>query len=124
DLGVWTRLLVHRDCHVQFDYSLYSAPFALVGKRLWLRATDTTVSLYDEGRLVATHPRSRKRGGRSSVQDHLPPEAQAFFAHDRAWCLTQARRIGPACTELVERLLSDRILERLRSVQALLRLAQ
>jgi transposase len=124
DLGVWTRLLVHRDCHVQFDYSLYSAPFALVGKSLWVRTTDTTVSIYEEGRLAATHPRSRKRGARSSVQDHLPPEAQAFFAHDRAWCLTQARRIGPACTEVVERLLSDRILERLRSVQALLRLAQ
>ena len=124
DLGVWTRLLVHRDCHVQFDYSLYSAPFALMGKRLWVRSTDTTVSLYDDGRQVATHPRLRKRGARSSVQAHLPPEAQAFFAHDRTWCLTQAQRIGPACTELVERLLSDRILERLRSVQALLRLAQ
>jgi transposase len=124
DLGVWTRLLVHRDCHVQFEYSLYSAPFALVGKRLWLRATDTTVSLYEEGRLVATHPRLRKRGSRSSVHDHLPPEAQAFFAHDRAWCLAQARRIGPACAEVVERLLADRILERLRSVQALLRLGE
>jgi transposase len=122
DLGVWTRLLVHRDCHVQFDYALYSAPFTLVGKRLWVRATDTTVSLYDETRLVATHPRLRRRGARSSVPDHLPPEARAFFAHDRSWCLAQARRIGPACTELVERLLADRILERLRGVQALLRL--
>ncbi len=62
--------------------------------------------------------------GTLRVQDHLPPEAQAFFAHDRARCLIQARRIGPACTEVVERLLTDRILERLRSVQALLRLAQ
>jgi len=122
DLGMWMRLLVHRDCHLQFDYALYSAPFALVGKRLWVRTTDTTVSLYDEGRLVATHPRLRRRGARSSVRDHLPPEAQAFFAHDRAWCLAQARRVGPACAELVERLLADRILERLRSVQALLRL--
>ena len=33
DLGTWHRVVVHRDCHVQFDRRLYSVPFALVGKR-------------------------------------------------------------------------------------------
>jgi hypothetical protein len=51
------------------------------------------------------------------VRDHLPPEAQAFFAHDRAWCLQQAQRVGPAVPQLIEQLLSDRVLERLRAAQ-------
>jgi transposase len=124
DLGTWTQLNVHRDCHVQFDRVLYSVPFALVGKRLWLRATDTAVAIYQDYRLVATHARGRRPGERRTVPDHLPPEAQAFFAHDRDWCVQQARRVGPACTQLIEWLLADRVLERLRAAQGLLRLEQ
>jgi hypothetical protein len=56
------------------------------------------------------------------VRDHLPPEARAFLAHDRHWCLEQAARVGPACTELVALLLSDHILERLRAAQGVMRL--
>ncbi|MCC4114700.1 hypothetical protein LLG90_04975 [Aromatoleum toluclasticum] len=40
DLGSWHQVSVHRDCHVSFERALYSVPCALVGKRLWLRATD------------------------------------------------------------------------------------
>ena len=58
------------------------------------------------------------------MRDHLPPNAQAFFAHDRAWCASQAARIGPACLELIERLLADRIVERLRAAQNVLRLTK
>ena len=122
DLGAWYAVGVHRDCHVQHDRVLYSVPFALVGKRLWLRATDASVALYEDYRLVATHPRGRRAGERRTVREHLPPEAQAFFLRDRAWCAQQAGAVGPACSELVARLLGDRILERLRAAQGILQL--
>ena len=124
DLGTWHRVVVHRDCHVQFDRRLYSVPFALVGKPLWLRATDSFVAIYEDYRLVANHLRARKVGERLTVTAHLPPEAQAFFARDRRWCIARAAEIGPATAELVERLLADRIVERLRGAQGVLRLAE
>jgi transposase len=124
DLGTWHRVLVHRDCHVQFDRRLYSVPFALIGRRLWLRATDSFIAIYEDYRLVATHRRARKLGERLTVSAHLPPEAQAFFARDRRWCVARAAEIGPATAELIERLLSDRIVERLRAAQGVLRLAE
>ena len=123
DLGSWHRLILHRDCHVKFDYSYYSAPFTLVGQTLWLRATDVAVSIFQDYRLVATHLRCQRRGDRRTNPDHLPPEARAFFAHDRLWCLDQASYIGPSCTALIDQLLSDRIVERLRAAQNVLRLA-
>ena len=122
DLGVWSQVSVHRDCHVQFDRAYYSAPFSLVGKTLWLKASDGMVSLYHEFHQVAGHARADRRGVRRTVQDHLPPDARAFFAHDRSWCLAQAERIGPACIELIGSLLADRIQERLRAAQGILRL--
>jgi len=113
---------VHRDCHVQFERVLYSAPFTLVGKTLWLRATDAAVALFEDFRHVATHPRGQRPGQRVSVRAHLPPEAQAFFGRDRAWCATQAARVGPSCAALIEQLLSDHVLERLRAAQGVLSL--
>ncbi len=122
DLGTWHRVNVHRDCHVQFERVLYSAPFTLVGKTLWLRATDAAVALFEDYRHVATHPRGQHPGQRVSVREHLPPEAQAFFVRDRAWCAEQAARIGTSCTALIEHLLSDQVLERLRAAQGVLAL--
>ena len=122
DLGTWHKVSVHRDCHVAHDRVLYSVPFTLVGKTLWMRATDSTVFLYQDHQLVASHPRGLRPGQRVSVRDHLPPAAREFFAHDRAWCLQQAREVGAACAELIERLLADHILERLRAAQGVLRL--
>lgn len=124
DLGVWARVGVHRDCHVQFDKSLYSVPFPLIGRRLWLRATDTSVAIYAEHRLIAQHLRARAPATRRTVREHLPPEAQAFFLRDRHWCVAQAGQIGPACAELIDRLLTDRIVERLRAAQGVLRLVE
>ncbi|MDD5298851.1 MAG: IS21 family transposase [Rhodocyclaceae bacterium] len=124
DLGVWSQATVHRDCHIQFDRSYYSVPYTLVGQRLWFKASDGMVTIYHEFLPVAAHGRARRPGERRTVRDHLPPNAQAFFAHDRDWCQTQAARIGPACLTLIERLLEDRIVERLRAAQNVLRLAK
>lgn len=74
--------------------------------------------------------RWRRMAGRAISGNALPqrpsvrPDARAFLAHDRDfWCLTRAVAIGPACAELIERLLADRIVERLRAAQNVLRLA-
>jgi transposase len=124
DLGTWHLVRLHRDCHVQFERCFYSAPFTLIGKQLWLRATDSAIAIYQDYRQVAMHPHGRKPGQRFTVREHLPPEAQAFFAHDRDWCLRQASTIGPSCATFIERLLADRIVERLRAAQGTLRLAE
>jgi len=52
-------------------------PFRLVGEALWLKASDTLVTMYLEHEPVATHVRLKHRGDRKTVPDHMPPEAQA-----------------------------------------------
>jgi hypothetical protein len=120
DLGTWHRVVLHRDCHVQHDRAFYSAPLALAGKTLWLRATDSVVALYEDYRHLAPHLRAQRACQRVTLADHLPPEARHFFERDRRWCASQTQAIGPRCTELVARLLGDRIAERLRAAQGVL----
>ena len=122
-LATWARVKVHRDAHVQFARGYYSVPFRLVGERLWLKATDNTVTLYREHERVASHVRLLKPGARCTVNDHLPPSALAWKLHDTQWCLAEAERIGPLCLELVTALFADRVLVRLRAVQGVLRFA-
>jgi transposase len=122
DLGTWHRVTLHRDCHVQFDRCFYSAPFTHVGKPLWLRATDNVVVLYEDYRHLASHLRAQRPGQRMTQTDHLPPQARAFFARDKRWCLARAADVGPQCVELIARLLGDRVSERLRAAQGVLAL--
>lgn len=119
-LAAWARVKVHRDAHVQYLKCLYSVPFQRIGQRLWLKATDTTVQLYCEHALVATHPRLSRPGQRATVADHMPPQALAWKLRDPQWCLRAAEAIGEKCHALVERLFADRVLENLRAVQGLL----
>jgi len=124
ELATWAKVKVHRDAHVQFRKALYSVPFQRIGQTLWLKATDTTVRLYADHELVATHARLFAAGQRSTVTDHMPPEAIAHQMRDPQWCRRQAKDIGPACAALIDRLFNDRVLENLRAAQGVIGLAK
>ncbi len=124
ELATWAQVKVHGDCHVQFEKCRYSVPYRLVRQHLWLRASETTVRLYHETDLVATHGRLFKPGSRSTVEEHLPPEAIAYKMRDPQWCLKQAEAVGPACHGLIEALFAHRVLDNLRAAQAVVGLAK
>lgn len=104
--------------------SVYSAPFQLVRQELWLRATATTVSLFKDLKLVATHRRLKQAGDRSTVDEHMPPEALAYKMQDPQWCLEQARQIGPDCHKLIRHLFAHRVLDNLRAAQGVIGLGK
>jgi transposase len=124
ELSIWAKHKLHGNCHLQFEKSFYSAPYKLVHRELWVRATETTVKIYHDHQMVAVHPRLRKPGEKSTIIDHLPPEAVAYLMQDPQWCLQQAEVIGPACRALIEQLFAHRVLDNLRAAQGVVRLAR
>ena len=123
DLGVWKQVKLHPDCHVVIGGAYYSAPHRLIGRRLWVRTNGRDVHIYHEYERVASH-RWGRPGIRRTITDHYPPDKLIYLMATPAYCRRQAREVGPAVAELVGRLLADRPLDRLRSVQAILRLEQ
>ena len=119
----WKQAKLHPDCHVVFDGAYYSAPYRLVGQRLWVRGTALQVQVFHAHALVATHRRGRP-GQRQTLPEHLPPDKILFLLQTPAWCREQAATVGPACVQVITALLGDRPLDRLRSAQGVLRLAQ
>ena len=123
ELTEWKRATLHPDCHVVFAGAYYSGPHRLIRQRLWVRATDLKVELYQDYVLAATHRRARP-GQRRTLPAPLPPDKVHFLLQTPAWCQTRAAEIGPACRSFIEALLGDRPLDRLRSAQGVLRLGQ
>ena len=124
ELAEWAKVKVHGDCHVQFAKCRYSVPYRLVRQRLWLRAAETNVRVYRDHELVAIHPRRSKPGSRSTLDEHLPPEALAYKMQDPQWCLKQAQAVGPHCYLLVDTLFAHRVLDNLRAAQGVVRLGK
>jgi transposase len=119
----WKQVKLHRDCHVVFAGAYYSASHRFIGRFLWVRASARKIDLFLDHTLVATHPPARP-GERRTVLAHLPAEKVQFLTQTPAWCRARAAEIGPACLAFIEILLGDRPLDRLRTAQGVLRLAQ
>ena len=124
DLGVYKKVTLHRDCHIIFDKSHYSAPFRLLEHELWARGGLRTVRIFNEQHeLVATHDRAKEAGEWHTHPDHLPPHKLPGLLQTRESCLEQAGDVGPCTLEVVERLLNDAHLYRVPTAGRLVRLA-
>ncbi|RPJ45366.1 MAG: IS21 family transposase, partial [Chloroflexi bacterium] len=114
---------VHSDCHVVVAGSYYSAPYTLVDQQLDVYVHERVVELYKNQELVATHLRCQEPGQWQTRLEDYPPYKAAYLQRTPQVCRLQAAQMGPFTAQVADQLLNDRPLDRLRSVQAILRLA-
>ncbi len=67
----------HIDYHVEIDAHRYSVPHSLVGLELEARITDALVEVLHRGQRVACHARSARRGGFTTLDEHMPAAHRA-----------------------------------------------
>jgi transposase len=126
EYGRWKPAKVHPDYHVQIEKAFYSVPYALVGKTLDARIGQDRIELFDQGKLVTSHHRSKKLGSFSTLAAHLAPEHTAIIDQSIDNVHARAQRIGPSTLEIVQRQARSRKHpeQTLRSSQGIVRLAQ
>jgi transposase len=122
-LTTWKQAKLHRDGHVIFEGAFYSAPHRFIGRQLWIRAAETTITIFHGYDIVAIHPRAAQPGARTTLTDHLPPAKVEGLLTTPALCLRRAADIGAATATVIGRVLGDRPLDRLRTASGILRLA-
>ena len=86
--------------------------------------SESFVEIYDRQDLVTTHPRSTRPGQWHTRVEDYPPAKAAYLVRTPLYCKKLAAQIGPSTQKVVEQLLADRPLDRLRSVQAILQLEE
>lgn len=123
ELATWHTPKVAPDAHVMVGGARYSVPFALIGRRLDARLTETTLTCFLDGELMKTHSRVRK-GGRLTDWADYPPEKVAFLMRTPVWCRKRSAELGPAVAELIGELLGVQALHRLRAAQGVIALAE
>ena len=90
------------DYHIEFDAHYYSVPHRLVGKQVDLRITDTAVEVSHGNQRVAIHGRSRKRGGFTTLTEHMPASHRAHREWTPAKLVDWGRSVGVATAAVVQ----------------------
>jgi len=117
----WKECKLHPDCHIVLEGSYYSAPYTLIGRKLWVYVAEDTVRIFYDHRQVGMHLRATRKGERKTIKEHLPPEKQAYYMCTPTWCREKARQIGENTYQLIEQLLAEKPLDKLRTVLGILR---
>jgi transposase len=107
-LQEWSRHRAHIDYHVTIGEHRYSVPHQLIKHDLDVRATSATIEVFHDGMRVASHARSSRRGGFTTVREHMPPAHQEIAGVNQQSLLANAARVGPAARAFAEALLGER----------------
>ena len=100
-------MTVHIDYHVEVEGHRYSVPHALVSLTLEARITDALIELLHRGQRVACHARDARRGGFTTLDEHMPAAHRAHkeWTPERLihWGNSVGAHVGQFITQLLER---------------------
>ncbi len=91
----WSYARVGIDYHVDVDGHYYSVPYALVRKKVDIRATRSTVEVLFRGSRVASHARSFLKGRHTTVHDHMPSSHRRYAEWTPERIRRWAATVGP-----------------------------
>ena len=108
ELAEWKKATASIDYHIELDRRFYSVPYQLVRRRLDVRATTTTVEVFDGGKRVASH--LREHGARRYITDpaHMPKSHRAHLEWTPSKLVAWGQSVSSDTGVLVEWLLESR----------------
>ena len=107
EIGEWAKARVNVDYHIAFDERLYSVPVALVGERVEIRATVTTVEILHGGERVASHARSYgRKGSATTCEEHRPRSHQEYGKWPPERMVAWGSSYGPNVARVIECILA------------------
>ena len=104
----WKTVKVNIDYHVEFDKHYYSAPYKLMRKKVYIRATQSTVEIFFNNKRVASHRRVKAPGRYTTVAEHMPLAHQKYLEWSPERFVSWAQKTGPHTAQLVQVLLDSR----------------
>jgi len=104
----WKKAKVNIDYHIEVDGHYYSVPYQLVRESVEIRFTSTTVEVLFKNRRVASHPRSYRRGGFSTLKEHMPKAHQQYLEWTPSRIVRWAAQAGPHTEKLITQILESK----------------
>jgi transposase len=107
EIAHFKTVKVHIDYHVEVERHRYSVPHALVGQTLEARVTTATVEMLHRGQRVASHARSGRAGGFTTIAAHMPAAHRAHMEWTPQRLIHWGQGIGPGTAEAVTCLMAE-----------------
>ena len=105
--ALWQKAKAGIDYHIEVDKRFYSVPYQLVGQKLDVRITATSIEVLHKSQRVASHVKQQS-GGFSTCPEHMPKHHR----HHREWSperfINWAQSIGPCTAQVVQQVLHGR----------------
>ena len=105
ELSDWRTAKVNIDYHIAVDLQLYSVPYTLIGATVDVRLTTTTVEILLDGKRVAAHVRSTRKGHATTDPSHRPKSHQRHLEWSPSRLIHWGESIGPATGRVVTQIL-------------------
>ena len=108
DFAEWKKARVNIDYHVQVDCHFYSVPYQLVREQVEVRLSSKALEIFFKNRRVASHLRDFKRGGFTTLKEHMPKSHQKYLEWTPSRIIRWAAQNGPKTKQLVCAILDSR----------------
>ena len=108
EFAQWKKVTVNIDYHIEVDCHYYSVPHPLRGQKLDVSMTATTVAVFYKNRRVASHQRSHRKFGHSTVTEHMPKAHQKHLQWTPSRIINWAGKTGPYTQHLVTEIMQRR----------------
>lgn len=104
----WKKAKVNIDYHVTVEGSHYSVPYRLVRETVEVRLAAATVEIFREGRRVAAHLRSYRKGSYTTHPGHRPKSHRECLEWTPSRLIPWAEKTGPHTAAVVQHVLENR----------------
>ena len=105
----WKKATVSIDYHIEVDGHFYSVPYQLVRQQVEVRITASVIEVLFKGKRIATHRRSHRKGGFTSIHEHRPKSHQKYLEWTPSRFISWAEKTGPHTKELIEKVLAGKL---------------
>ena len=96
ELSRWKKARVNIDYCVEYDARIYSVPHALVGQRVDIRATTTTLEVLYNARRIVSHRRCYGPKGTATIlEEHRPKSHRQYGDWPPSRVIDWAQSVGP-----------------------------
>jgi transposase len=119
----WAEPSVGADWRVQFEKAFYTVPYQYIGSTVQVFGNSSTVRIYYDYKEITLHHRAKKPWDVVRKSEHAPPHQEEYMNATRESLLRWAQRLGGAVGQVAELIFSDKAVDGMRPVRALIRLA-
>jgi transposase len=101
-------LKVSKDYHIQLENNFYSVPYQLIGKKVEVWFSAKTVSIKNEGKEVALHPKLLHKGQYSTQTNHMASAHKKYLEWNPGKIMNWGLTIGSETAKLFKNIMDSR----------------